>query len=144
MRWTMPGDVKSFQLDANIILRFFLHDYEELWASADEIMRAASDGRIAIHLDPVIVSEVVYVLSSNYHMPRNEIVRLLETILTPQDTALPNKQRYLRALRIYAETNAHFGDACACAAALEDCEGRLFSFDRTLSKIEGIHRSEHP
>lgn len=140
----MRASVESYALDANIILRFILHDHEEFWAKAREIMQAASEGLIVVRCDPVIVSEVVFVLSSNYRTPRKRIAASLELVLKPESTVLPNKQRYLHALRIYAETNAHFGDACACAAALEDCEGQLFSFDRELSKIEGIHRSETP
>lgn len=138
----MPGDAKTYELDANIILRFVLRDHEMLTQKAFTIMEAASEGRISLYCDPVIVAEVVWVLGSRYRVPPVEIPRLLEPILRPANTVLPNKQRYLRALKIYAETNAHFGDACACAAAIEDCEGRLFSFDRSLSKIEGIHRSE--
>jgi len=138
------GSVKSCALDANVILRFILRDHKELSAKAREIMQAASDGRIAAHCDPVIVAEVVYVLSSQYGASRAQIAEALERILKPESTVMPGKERYLRALRIYAETTAHFGDACACAAAIEDCEGRLLSFDRELSKIEGIGRSERP
>ena len=140
----MRGSVKSCALDANVILRFILRDHKELSAKAREIMQAASDGRIAAHCDPVIVAEVVYVLSSQYGASRAQIAEALERILKPESTVMPGKERYLRALRIYAETTAHFGDACACAAAIEDCEGRLLSFDRELSKIEGIGRSERP
>ena len=138
------GNVKSCALDANVILRFILLDHEELSTKAREIMRAASDGRIVVHCDPVIVSEVVYVLSSRYGVSRARIAEAVERVLRPESTVMPNKERYLRALRIYAETTAHFGDACACAAAIQECEGRLLSFDRELSKIEGISRSERP
>jgi len=138
----MPGGVECYQLDANVILRFVLRDHEELSAKALEIMQAAEEGRIVLHCDPVIMSEVAFVLSSTYDATRREIAETLENVLKRESVVLPNKQRYLRALRIYAESNAHFGDACACAAAIEECEGRLFSFDRELSKIEGIHRSE--
>lgn len=140
----MPGNAESFALDANVILRFILRDHEELSPKAREIMEAASDGRIAVHCDPVIVAEVVYVLGSHYGASRARIVEALERVLKPESTVMPCKERYLRALRIYAETSAHFGDACVCAAALEECDGRLLSFDRELSKIEGITRSEGP
>ena len=36
----------------------------------------------------------------------------------------------------------HFGDACACAAAIEDCQGRLLSFDRKLTGVAGVARAE--
>ena len=140
----MRRNVKACALDANVILRFILRDHEELSTKAREIMQAASDGLITVHCDPVIVAEVVYVLSSQYGASREQIAEALERVLKPESTVMPSKERYLRALRIYAETTAHFGDACACAAAIEDCEGRLLSFDRELSKIEGISRSERP
>ncbi len=35
---------------------------------------------------------------------------------------------------IYGEGKLRFGDACACAAAERECEGRLLSFDRALSR----------
>jgi predicted nucleic-acid-binding protein len=140
----MRGNAKPYALDANVILRFILRDHGELSSKAREIMQAASDGRIAVHCDPVIVAEVVYVLASNYGASRVRIAEALESVLKPDSTVMQDKERYLRALRIYAETNAHFGDACACATALDDCEGRLLSFDRALSKIAGIARSERP
>ncbi len=55
---------------------------------------------------------------------------------------VPDKDRYLRALALYGEGKLHFGDACACAAAELDCEGRLLSFDRALSKVPGVERVE--
>jgi predicted nucleic acid-binding protein len=140
----MSRSAEPYALDTNVIIRFVLNDHVELSAKSREIMQAAKDGSIALYLDPIILAEAVYVLGSHYGAPRNRIVESLEAIVKPESTLMPDKQRYLRALDVFAKTNAHFGDACACAAALECCEGRLFSFDRKLSKIDGISRSEHP
>jgi len=57
---------------------------------------------------------------------------------------MPEKERYVLALELYADSIRHFGDACACATALRECEGRLYFFDRRLSSVPGIHRSERP
>ena len=45
---------------------------------------------------------------------------------------------------MYSESMRDFGDACACAAAMEKCEGRLLSLDRDLSKVPDIQRTEEP
>jgi predicted nucleic-acid-binding protein len=67
----------------------------------------------------------------------------LEPIIKAEGFIVPNKDRYIRALKLYSESVSHFGDACACAAALEDCDGRLLSFDRKLSGVDGIRRTEN-
>jgi predicted nucleic-acid-binding protein len=67
---------------------------------------------------------------------------VLETLLYSPHIELVNKDQYLAALRLYGGGAQHFGDACACAAALERCEGRIVSVDRKLNRISGIQRSE--
>jgi len=129
-------------LDTNVIIRFLTKDDQVLHRKAERIMQAVTEGRMTVVCDPVILAEVVYVLSSFYKLPRPEILKLLLPIVESSNVRIPNKSRYAFALKMYAEGKAHYADACACAAAIEDCEGRLFSFDRELSKIEGIERKE--
>ena len=134
---------KAYSMDTNVIVRFLTKDDVILHGKAEEIMRAITQGRVRIACDPVILAEVVWVLSSYYRLPKADISKALLAIVKPDNILIPNKSRYIRALEIFGKGQAHFGDACACAAAIEDCEGRLFSFDRELSKVAGIHRSEN-
>lgn len=133
---------KLFAIDTNVILRFLVRDDEQLFVKANAIMQAARDGRITLSCDPIILAEVVWVLDSHYKRSRAEVIEALQAILISDGVVMPEKPRYIRALEIYAGTNAHFADACACATALEDCDGRLLSFDRKLSAVEDINRAE--
>jgi predicted nucleic acid-binding protein len=132
-RWT---------LDANIILRYLFADNKELTAQAEAVLQAVADGEVTAECDPVTLAEVVFVLSSKYKMPNTEIAEGLLALLTREGIQMTNKQRYLHALDLFAASVRHFGDACACATALEQSEGRLFSFDRKLSSVPGITRSQ--
>ena len=140
----MKIDDKTYSLDTNIIIRFLTRDDEALCLKAEDIMRGINEGSITAVCDPVILAEAVWVLSSFYRQSKADISKALAAIVKLDSVLVPNKSRYILALDIFGNTNAHFGDACACAAALECCEGRLFSFDRKLSKIDGISRSERP
>ena len=131
-------------VDANVILRYLLRDHEELAGKARDIWRQVEEGRMVAVWDPVILAEVVFVMSSVYRLPNSEISDALIALLQTDHVLMPAKERYLRALRLFAGTVKHFAEACACAAALEDCEGRLCSFDPTLSSVEGISRAESP
>jgi predicted nucleic acid-binding protein len=131
-------------VDANVLLRYVLRDEEELAQKARVIWQAVEQGRLVAVLDPVILSEVVFVMSKTYGFSNEEIADALASLIEPDHVAMVAKPRYLRALHMFAHSVSHFGDACACACALEECEGRLYSFDRELSSVEGIQRREEP
>lgn len=135
---------RVFAIDANVILRYLVPDNDELFAKAESIIDRVAEGTLTVSCDPVILAEVIFVLTRHYGRSREEAFAALDPIIRSDYVLMPNKSRYIRALQIYAGTQAHFGDACACAAALEDCDGRLISFDRKLSSIEGVSRTESP
>jgi predicted nucleic-acid-binding protein len=81
-------------------------------------------------------------LLSVYKVSRERIAQDLESLLAADGLVMQDKARYAQALRLFAGPIPHFGDACACAAALEDCDGNLLSFDRKLSRIDGVTRLE--
>jgi predicted nucleic-acid-binding protein len=130
-------------IDANVILRGLLLDSKELSGMAMGILKAVEEGRVAVCCDPVTLAEVVWVLWRCYSRSRQDIASALEPIVRAECFHMTEKDRYLRALELYGTTVEHFGDACVCAAALEECEGRLYSFDRKLSSVPGVKRAEH-
>jgi predicted nucleic acid-binding protein len=125
-----------------VILRFILGDPPELFNKAQAIFRAVETGEVTLQCDPVNLAEVVWVLSSHYKVPCEEIARALTPLVSAPGILVPDKERYLRALALYGEGRLRFGDACACAAAELGCQGRLVSFDRALSRVTGIERVE--
>ena len=129
-------------IDANVILRYLLGDDRELAAKSAGILQAVERREIAVVCDPVTLAEVVWVLSSYYKLPNPEISEGLGPLLRADGFTVACKDRYIRALQLLAGNVKHFGDACACAAAFEECEGRLYSFDQKLSSVPGIHRTE--
>lgn len=132
----------EYAIDANVILQFVLADHPGLFAKARDIFAAAEAGEVTLHCDPVNLGEVVWVLSSHYKVSCADIESTLTSLLSAAGFVVPDKQRYMRALALFGAGELRFGDACACAAAEIDCAGRLVSFDRALSKVHGIKRSE--
>jgi len=133
-----------FAIDANILLRFLLQDHPDYSVKARRIMEAVQAGEIAVFCDPLIIGEVVWVLKSTYKVAPPTIAKMLGPLVLAERFIVPDKERYVRALELYGTTIPHFGDACACAAALEECKGRLLSFDKSLSRVEGVQRAEEP
>lgn len=140
----MKPSAEVYSIDANVILRYVMHDDPKLFAKAHGILRGVQSGQTVVTCDPVNLAEVVWVLRSFYRLTNEQICEGLLPILNPDGFLVPDKERYLLALKLFAEGVKSFGDACACAAALQDCDGRLYSFDAKLSKVPGITRSESP
>ena len=133
---------KVYAIDANVILRYVTQEGGDLQQKAERILDAVAEGRLTVSCDPVVLAEVVWVLESFYGLSTSQIAVALEPFLQCDYFIMPEKQRYQRALQLYATAVPDYGDACASAMALEDCDGRLLSFDRKLSRVEGIQRLE--
>jgi predicted nucleic acid-binding protein len=131
-------------IDANVILRYILRDDPELSETARSILRGIETAATRVLCDPVTLSEVVYVLASYYGMPRERISAGLLDLLREPGFLMPDKDLCVCALELFGKSVPHFGDACACAAALQECDGRLYSFDKKLTSVEGITRFERP
>ncbi len=129
-------------IDANVILRYLLGDNDELFFKAKDIFMAIDTGSLAVELDPVILAEVVFVMQRVYKQSPADIAAVVIPLIQHEQIVVPEKERYLRALHLYANGLSHFGDACACAAAIERCEGQLLSFDRGFGKTPDIVRRE--
>ena len=140
----MKPRTETHSIDANVILRYVLEDHPRLFAKARDILLGVAAGNTVVTCDPVNLAEVIWVLRSFYKLTNEQIYDGLGPVVTLDGFLMPNKERYLRALRLYADGVKSFGDACACAAALEECAGRLYSFDAKLSKVPGITRAETP
>ena len=133
---------RTYAIDANVILRYLIQDDNKLAAKAVAIMEAVDDGTISVVCDPVTLAEVVWVLTSHYGLSAKRVAEGLGPILKADHFLMENKSRYVRAIDLFADSVPHFGDACACAAALEKSDGSLLSFDRRLSRVEGVKRRE--
>lgn len=139
----MKDLIDTLAIDANVIIRFLLRDHAELSPKAKAIIDAVQAKRLRVLCDPVTLAEVAWVLKSFYKLTPEQIVKELRPLVEAECFRVPNKGLYLRALDLFSSTVPHFGDACACAAALEECEGKLLSFDKKLSRADGIERLEN-
>lgn len=134
----------SCTVDTNVILRYLLADEPQQYRAAQAMMSGLDSGQRSVFCDPVILAETVHVLRTVYKLTPATTAEILLPLVQARGFLIPDKDRYVRALGLFATTVPHFGDACACAAALVESDGKLYSFDRKLSSVEGVTRLEKP
>ena len=111
-------------IDTNVLLRYLLHDNEEMTLEATKVIE---DGAFTL---PEILAEVVYVLRGVYEFERNEIAESLMQIL--DDVEIEPKEMIIYAIKIFAGTRLDFVD-CIILAHHKVFGTEIFSFDRKLN-----------
>ncbi len=131
-------------LDSNIILRYLTRDDPEKAENCYRLFQKAKTGEIKLMTSEAIITEVIYVLSSEnlYNLSRNEIQLLLTPIITLKGLKLSQKKLYLRALEVYALKNIDFEDALSFAYMENRKIKKIYSYDKDFDKLDGIKRIE--
>ena len=132
-------------LDTNILIRHITQDDARLGARARAFLHQVETGAEQVLLSEAVLVEAVQVLSSRvlYNLPRLEIARDLAIIIRLRGIRLPHKQRYLRALALYAGSpRLDFVDALLVAYAEAQTPASVVSFDRDFDHVSGTSRRE--
>lgn len=129
-------------IDANVILRLITNDPPEMADAAQRTLRLVDDGSLELVVDPIVIAESVWVLSSFYGFIPSEIAPVLRTFLAGEGIICQDKTALLQALELYEDKNVDFVDAVLAVRMLQLGVSEVYSFDRHFDRLEGIERLE--
>ena len=129
--------MKSYFADANIFLRFILHDSEEQSLKATSYFTQAKKGKLKIVFLSEIIMEIEYVLRKVYGESREKISEYLSTLVKSPYILTPNRSILIAALELYKKTNFDFVDLVLFTSAHEQ-GAKVLSFDRDFIKLERL------
>lgn len=124
-------------LDTNILLRFFLKDIPDQFEYCRELISAAEEGRFQPYSSAIVFLEISYVLKSVYKLPFEEVLKILDAILTIRNLTVMDKTDIKKALKLYRKYKIKFTD-CLIASQLPK-QTTLVSFDLDFSKVDEIN-----
>src|SRR3989338_9206707 len=126
--------IKTSVIDANIIIRFLLHDHPSLSSLAKSIFLKAEQGKIKLYLDEVVIAEVIWTLSSFYQIKKADLVDRMEKLLSCNWVINPKKNMVHKALQLYASSNLDYID-CWVYTVSKSRGIALEIFDKKLKKL---------
>jgi predicted nucleic acid-binding protein len=132
-------------LDTNIFIRYLTNDHPIMSPAAAALFASIADEKEGVIVLESTVAEVVYVLSSPrfYDISILELRDRLTVLLSTRGIVMEHKARCLRALDLCATYPVlNFGDAIVAAAAEEQPERGVYSYDRGFDRVEGVRRVE--
>ena len=130
------GRVIEALVDTNVLVRHLTGDPP---AQARRASAFLSAGHVLLLAD-VILAELVYVLSSYYGRPRDEVARAARALLALPSIAVRDPLLLHRAIELFESERFAFHDAYLVAAAERTGVGRVASFDRDLDAVPTIDR----
>jgi uncharacterized protein len=132
-------------VDANVFVRAITGDDATKAVAAGALFRRVEQGQEILTTCEAVIAEVVYVLSSRgtYGHSNGEVRARFGPFLRLRGLRIPGRERYLRALDLYASTPAlDFEDALVVAHMEEADNDDLLSYDRDFDRVAGVRRSE--
>lgn len=118
-------------IDTNVIIRCLIKDDSKFFIQAKQFLDQVKSGKIKCHLEQAVFTEVVFVLSSYYEVPREKIADVLHNLLFYKGMIVKNKDVFLLSLDIYKNSKLHIVDSLL-AANSQIHNLKLMSFDEEL------------
>jgi predicted nucleic-acid-binding protein len=123
-------------LDTNILARYLRDDDPAQSRRSAQFIQGAIRGGEPLYVNHVVLCELVWILTSVYEHPKQDIVRTIDAILLTGRFRLEDKLSVEEALEDYKNSKADFPD---CLIGRRNravgCESTL-TFDRKLKGLE--------
>jgi predicted nucleic-acid-binding protein len=124
----------KYYCDTNFVVRYLLGDNQEMLLKTKEVFEQVQTGKVSLILEQTVFTEIVFVLSSFYKVPKNKISEILFELLAYKGIICEDKESLLLALDLYNRENLHIVD-CLLIAKASASKLIILSFDQKLINI---------
>jgi len=123
-------------VDTNVLLRYLVRDDLEQADAARALLESATLEQPVFICREVII-ETVWVLERSYRLARAEIADLIAALIHTESLVFEALYDVARVIHQYRQGGADFADLMILAAAERAGASSLYTFDRTLARMDG-------
>jgi predicted nucleic acid-binding protein len=134
--------MKSFFVDANLFLRYFLDDDKTQADAAERLFRQAEAGKVELFTGPPVFFEAAWTMRSAYNLDHAAVIRNLHGMSAMTGLRLADRPLVESAIQISQATGVNFPDAYIFASARHQQLGAVATFNVGDFKKTGIHTHE--
>jgi len=129
--------------DTNLFLRYLTNDVPRQADAVEHLLRQAAAGELVLVVNSLVITEIVWVLESFYHLSRDDVRARVLAILNTAGLEVSEAGLVLQAVTWYAEQNVDFIDAYNGAWMLAQGLSTAYSFDREhFARLRGVEVRE--
>jgi predicted nucleic-acid-binding protein len=132
---------KAF-VDTSVILRILVKEDEGKVEAVERLLLSARRSGKRLHVLPVAILEVVWVLEKVYKLDRRSVRELADAILNTGELIVENGGVFRKALAVYEEKNVKFADAVMGAWGIARGLKTVYTYDekdfRRIGELEVV------
>jgi predicted nucleic-acid-binding protein len=96
-------------LDTNVLVRYLTQDDEAQSRTANALIERSLEGGERLHVDAIVLCELVWVLRSSYRFERSEVAGALDALIA-SSLSMPDRDRLREAAARYRKGPGDFSD----------------------------------
>jgi len=116
--------------DTNLFVRLVDRGDVEQAKAAERVFQEAENGDLLLHVTPLVIAEIVWVLTSTFKMTREDIRDFLLSIVVAPGIELEDSDLVLDALTMYSDLNIDYADAYYIAWMRANGVHTVYTFDK--------------
>lgn len=129
----------SVFVDTNVFLRFLTDDVPQQAAAVEALFQRAAAGEVRLTTNAMVLTELVWVLESYYHLGRPEVQERAMAVACMDGLIVPEVDVVIDALLAYGEAKVDFIDAYNACWMRERGLSGVATFDKQhYSRLQGM------
>jgi predicted nucleic-acid-binding protein len=133
----------NYSVDTNIFLRFLQQDDPQKAERVKKIFGQAQIGKQHLIVEPFIIIELTYALSSYFKLPKSEICQKIRSILTLSFLDIHDRKELSEAIDVFEKHGVDFMDALLFVRTIKKDTTKILSFDKDFAKLTPNLYVEH-
>jgi predicted nucleic-acid-binding protein len=136
--------MKTYLADTNIFIRFFTGDDKDKAQSVLSTIKQVKAKQVELIVTEAVLIEIIHILSSKrlYNLEREEIKKLLVSLLVLENIKVDHKKLYFQALDMYVTRSIDFTDCILAVKSLHPEIDGVYSYDKDFDTLDGVVRVE--
>ena len=130
-----------YVLDANIFLRVLVREEKKTFDECRRLLLSVKQNKIKAVIPGLVLSEVVWTLSSYYRFSKDKVIRGVRSILQLSGMRIVDRYDYRLALDLYRDHRVKYIDTCI--ASIEEVQRKkwtVVSYDRDFDALDVLRR----
>ncbi len=122
-------------IDTNIFLRFLTERKENLPQDLLEFFQNLQDGSMKAKCLDIVFFQVIFVLKSFYKVNKDEIIKIMENMLSLDGLYIKNRRILEKTLELWEKHSDDIIDCYIVANMEQDGENELYTFDKRIKNL---------
>jgi predicted nucleic-acid-binding protein len=123
-------------LDTNVLIRYIVRDHAVQAEAATRLVESECTSENPGLINPIVLCELVWVLSRGYGYDRLTAARVIRRLLTVQELRVVGAESAWRALRRFEQGKADFADYLIGVSNQEGKASVTYTFDQRAAESD--------